>query len=159
MENFGGQRSLPLPPRSGAYNIFWMQTCNQIKFVLIIGLCLINFLYSDVFSEEIVQLDENSDATLQEIMENYLNNRLIWTQCGEEDIRQLPLNDDIIEVLVDLKSKNISVNNWQKMQDESGLNSSEIRAVKMFILFDQSTDLASDYKFYNKFVKDSTGMK
>ncbi len=136
-----------------------MQTCNQIKFVLIIGLCLINFLYSDVFSEEILQLDENSDASLQEIMENYLNNRLIWTQCGEEDIRQLPLNDDIIEVLVDLKSKNISVNNWQKMQDESGLNSSEIRAVKMFILFDQSTDLASDYKFYNKFVKDSTGMK
>lgn len=136
-----------------------MQTCNQIKLALIIGFCLLNILYSDVFSEEILQLDENSDASLQEIMENYLNNRLIWTQCHKEDLSQLPLNDDIIDVLLALKSENITINSWQKLQSESGLNSSEIRAVKMFILINQDSGFASDYKFYNKFVEDSTGME
>jgi hypothetical protein len=80
------------------------------------------------FTQEALDSDE-----LQELIDSYRDNPLIWETCHIADLRSLPLNNHIKNSLIETKRRSAKIADWHSLAKSTGLNSAEIEAVRHFI--------------------------
>ena len=106
---------------------------------IIASLLLLNGLFGIIcpaVSPEVFNLalfPENfAEDELQQYLEEYINNPLSWERCKPEDIARLPLDEDIIERLIELKKTLPNPDNWQDIRDAGRFNRAEIQVIRLF---------------------------
>ncbi len=121
-----------------------MQLQYLIKSVVVLLLFFVANLHisgqtitTDIISDSYLLVDETSSEELWNLIEYYSENPLVWNSCTEDEIEELPLNNALKEMLIDLKKRNKIYYNWKSFQKDLGISKREMEAVSAFIILEE----------------------
>ncbi|MFH1212895.1 MAG: hypothetical protein V1681_02310, partial [Candidatus Neomarinimicrobiota bacterium] len=90
---------------------------------------------SDVyFTDDALDIDE-----LQEMIDTYRQNPLVWDNCRIKDLKALPLNDRLKSTLINLKQNRKKYSDWKQLATDANLAAAEVAAIRSFIVLSRSS--------------------
>ncbi len=110
------------------------------------------FIAGDILPEEVLMsylsFEDISETEMESYLENFTSNPLIWQRCDAADLELLPLNDDLLERLIKLKSDTCVVHTWDDLQSFGKFTDDELCILRMFIQVGKN-DVAGDISLTN----------
>lgn len=123
--------------------------------IVILVLYVIMLYQNVLFSADINQLIEDgyiiinteNEQEYEEILNNFIDNPLIWSEITESQIDPLPFNGFLKAALLQFHKQNKSATDWRSFQSKSGFSDQDIEVFRLFITFQQDKEHAG--KIYN----------
>lgn len=109
---------------------------------------------SDFIIDGFIEAEETSPEEVLNLIEQYSEKPIVWNECSELDITELPLNLTLRDILIALKRENKEYYNWDSFQKDLGITDRELNAIKLFVTLESPKTGSGSVNNYTSIKKD-----
>ncbi|PIS29219.1 MAG: hypothetical protein COT43_04280 [Candidatus Marinimicrobia bacterium CG08_land_8_20_14_0_20_45_22] len=126
-----------------------MNTAIVLLVVLILfAPCEAQVEIDEIISEGFLMQDNISEEELQDKLDAYFENRIIWRKASCSEIDELPISVGLKERLVKFWGKRQMTTSWSDFAKRGGFNESEMKVIRFFIRLKTESPATGQIQIY-----------
>jgi len=109
----------------------------------------------EMISDDLFEQDNISEEELQNKLDAYAENRIVWRKVSRSEIDKLPLSVDLKERLIYLWKQRATLTSWGEFAERGGFDESEMKVIRFFFRLEPESPATGQVQVYLSMKEDT----